>query len=238
MDDHSVAPPTWSHGMDIILECDQVFDTVEINRALGQWQQIQKGVFDRLVGIWLLILISPVLIVVGLIIKMNSRGPALFRQIRLGIDNQPFVIYKFRTMHHHDDRGSLDGSQQARRADPRITDIGRWLRKYSVDELPQLLNVMKGNMSLVGPRPHPLNMRVAGQPLHDLVPDYADRHRVLPGITGWAQVNGCRGETIAEEQLRERVAHDLHYIAHWSLIFDIHILFLTVVREIFSGTAF
>jgi len=141
-------------------------------------------------------------------------------------------------MFNRRDPASLDGSDQARRNDPRITSVGKFLRKYSIDELPQLLNVIKGDMSIVGPRPHPLNTRVGQHQFHEVVDNYATRHRVLPGITGWAQVNGWRGETAAVEQIEQRVAHDLYYIDNWSLAFDIRIIFLTLVKEIISKRAF
>jgi len=147
-----------------------------------------------------------------------------------------FSIFKFRTMHV----GMTDllADRQTTRGDPRITRVGRWLRKYSVDELPQLFNVMLGNMSLVGPRPHAPNTKAANKLFADVVGQYAVRHRVKPGITGWAQVNGWRGETRTEEQLRQRVRYDLDYIQAWSLGLDVKILVLTVLREIRSTSAF
>jgi lipopolysaccharide/colanic/teichoic acid biosynthesis glycosyltransferase len=162
----------------------------------------------------------------------------LFRQARVGFNNRVFMVYKFRTMFHHGDPASLDGSDQARRNDPRITRIGRFLRHYSFDELPQFLNVIKGEMSIVGPRPHPLGTRVGQKLLHDVVDDYTTRHRVLPGITGWAQVNGWRGETVLPTQIEQRVAHDLFYIENWSMALDIRIVMLTIVGEIISKKAF
>jgi lipopolysaccharide/colanic/teichoic acid biosynthesis glycosyltransferase len=199
----------------------------------------QKMLFDYILGTLLLLVLAVPMICIAILIKFDSPGPIFFRQPRLGYRNEIFIIYKFRTMRHDNDRRSFDGSLQARRSDPRITRVGVWLRKYSIDEVPQLLNVMKGEMSIVGPRPHPINMQVDGRPLHDVVPNYPDRHRMLPGITGWAQVNGCRGEIVVERQIHERVAHDLYYIENWSLSFDIKILFFTVIREfVFSRNAY
>jgi lipopolysaccharide/colanic/teichoic acid biosynthesis glycosyltransferase len=207
-------------------------------QALNRVQCLQKTVLDKCIAALLLLSTLPVFLAVALIVKLESSGPIFFKQPRLGFNNNVFIIYKFRTMYCDGDSRSLDGSLQASRSDPRITTLGKWLRKYSVDELPQLINVIKGDMSLVGPRPHPLNVQVGGQPFQDIVPDYAARHRILPGMTGWAQVNGWRGETIVEEQIKQRVAHDLFYIENWSMTFDIHILFLTLVSGIFSESAF
>jgi Undecaprenyl-phosphate glucose phosphotransferase len=207
-------------------------------RPLDEWEQLQKAIFDRLLGGMLLLSVSPFLLLIGVIIRVDSRGPVLFCQPRLGFNNRTFNLYKFRTMYDHNDLASLNGSRQAQRGDARITRVGKWLRKYSIDELPQLLNVMKGEMSLVGPRPHPLNTMVGNQLFQEVVHNYASRHRVLPGITGWAQINGWRGETVFAEQIEQRVTHDLYYIDNWSLAFDVRILFLTVIRETLSRKAF
>jgi exopolysaccharide biosynthesis polyprenyl glycosylphosphotransferase len=207
-------------------------------RPLDDWQQLQKALFDRLVGGMLLLSMCPILLLVALIIRLDSSGPILFRQPRMGLNNRVFIVYKFRSMADDSDPTSLYGARQAKRSDPRLTRVGKYLRRYSIDELPQLLNVMKGEMSLVGPRPHPLNTGVGDQLFHEVVDNYAERHRVLPGITGWAQVNGWRGETIVPEQIEQRVAHDLHYIDNWSLVLDIRILLLTIAREIISEKAF
>ena len=193
--------------------------------------------FDILIGSVLLLALSPFLGLIALIIRLDSRGPALFRQPRLGFNNKLFICYKFRTMDH----GMADSMaipRQTTRNDFRVTRLGRWLRMLSLDELPQLLNVLKGNMSLVGPRPHAPNTKAADQLFTDVVARYAVRHRVKPGITGWAQVNGWRGETKRVEQIENRVAHDLAYIENWSLWFDLRILMLTVTRGILSRNAF
>jgi lipopolysaccharide/colanic/teichoic acid biosynthesis glycosyltransferase len=197
-----------------------------------------KLIFDYAIAILMLIVLAVPMVCIALVIRLTSSGPVLFRQPRVGLNNKIFVIYKFRTMFDHRDQGSIDGSHQVGLLDVRFTWLGKWLRKFSIDELPQLFNVMRGNMSLVGPRPHPLRMNVGGQSLQDIVANYSDRHRVLPGITGWAQVNGWRGATIFIEQVEQRVAHDLFYINNWSLLFDIRILFLTLRREILSSRAF
>ena len=205
-------------------------------RPLKDWRAGKKFAFDIVIGSLLLIVLSPFLALIALAIHFDSPGPVLFRQPRLGFNNRLFTCYKFRTMHH----GMTDllGDRQATRGDPRVTRIGKWLRALSLDELPQLLNVMKGNMSLVGPRPHPPNTKAADKLFTDVVANYAFRHRVKPGITGWAQVNGWRGETKTVEQIENRVACDLVYIENWSVWFDLRIMILTVTREILSRHAF
>ena len=205
-------------------------------RPLTPWQVLQKNIFDRAAGALLLVALSAGLLAIAILIKLDSPGPVLFRQPRLGFNNRMFTVYKFRTMHHH--AADLMADRQTTRDDPRITRVGRFLRKLSLDELPQLLNVLNGSMSLVGPRPHAPNTKAAGVLFQDGVAEYAVRHRVKPGITGWAQANGWRGETHTHEQIEQRVAHDLYYIDNWSLKLDIQILFLTVLREINSKTAF
>src|SRR6202012_137655 len=176
------------------------------------------------------------LALIALLIRLDSTGPVIFRQPRLGFNNKLFICYKFRTMRN--DMTDLLADRQTTRDDPRVTRIGKWLRMLSFDELPQLFNVIKGDMSLVGPRPHAPNTKAADQLYSDVVAKYALRHRVKPGITGWAQVNGWRGETKKVEQIENRVAFDLDYIENWSLWFDIRIIMMTITREILSPNAF
>jgi Undecaprenyl-phosphate glucose phosphotransferase len=205
-------------------------------RPLKDWQAVKKAVFDRTIGGVLLLCALVPLLVVAALIKLDSPGPVLFRQPRVGFDNRMFSIFKFRTMHAS--MTDLLADRQTTRDDPRVTRVGRWLRRYSIDELPQLLNVMQGSMSLVGPRPHAPNTKAADKLFADVVSQYAVRHRVKPGITGWAQVNGWRGETKTEDQVRSRVRFDLDYIQDWSLALDLKILMLTLFREVHSSTAF
>ena len=205
-------------------------------RPLKEWRAASKAALDWIVGAGVFVLLSPLLLVVGLAIRLESPGPALFRQPRMGFNNRLFTCYKFRTM--YSGMTDLLGDQQATRGDPRVTRLGRWLRALSIDELPQLINVLQGNMSLVGPRPHPPNTKAADKLFTDVVANYAFRHRVKPGITGWAQVNGWRGETKTVEQIENRVACDLAYIENWSVWFDLKIMVMTVTREIFSRNAF
>ena len=205
-------------------------------RPLKDWRAAKKRTFDLVLGSMILIVFSPFLLLIALAIRLDSPGPIFFRQPRLGFNNRLFTCYKFRSMHH----GMTDllGDRQATRGDPRVTRLGKWLRALSIDELPQIFNVLQGDMSLVGPRPHPPNTKAADKLFADVVAKYAFRHRVKPGITGWAQVNGWRGETKTVEQIENRVSCDLAYIQKWSLWFDLRILFLTLTREILSRTAF
>jgi Undecaprenyl-phosphate glucose phosphotransferase len=205
-------------------------------RPMKDWLAAKKRAFDLIFGSLLLIGFSPFLALIAVAIRLDSPGPVLFRQPRLGFNNRLFTCYKFRSMHH----GMTDllGERQATRGDARITRLGKWLRALSIDELPQLLNVIKGDMSLVGPRPHPPNTKAADKLFTEVVAKYAFRHRVKPGITGWAQVNGWRGETKTVEQIENRVSCDLAYIENWSILFDLRILMLTLTREIMSRTAF
>jgi len=205
-------------------------------RPLKDWRAVKKAVFDRVIGGALLLCAAVPLLVVAVLVKLDSPGPVLFRQPRVGFDNRMFSIFKFRTMHAS--MTDLLADRQTTRDDPRVTRVGRWLRRFSVDELPQLLNVVQGSMSLVGPRPHAPNTKAANKLFADVVSQYAVRHRVKPGITGWAQVNGWRGETKTEDQVRSRVRFDLDYIQNWSLTLDLKILLLTVFREVHSSTAF
>jgi exopolysaccharide biosynthesis polyprenyl glycosylphosphotransferase len=181
-----------------------------------------------------LTLLSPLFILIAATIKMTSPGPVFFYQWRYGYRNRRFRIYKFRTMYIHlEDRS---GTRQATRDDARITPIGRILRVTSLDELPQLINVVKGNMSLVGPRPHVPRMLAAEVLYEELVPYYFQRHSVRPGITGLAQVSGCRGSTAQAGDAIARIDYDLEYIETWSLWLDIKIILKTIRREFLSGT--
>jgi exopolysaccharide biosynthesis polyprenyl glycosylphosphotransferase len=182
-----------------------------------------KRAIDVCASLFALIVFSPLMAAVAVAIRIETPGPALFRQLRHGRNGRPFTVLKFRTM--RSDVASADGSVQAVRGDARVTRVGAFLRKTSIDELPQLLNVFTGSMSLVGPRPHPLALDQRFVPLIDR---YSARQRVVPGITGWAQINGSRGETKSVEQMRRRVELDLEYIRDHSIAFDLLILFRTV----------
>ncbi len=186
---------------------------------------IVKRLFDIVVSVAALVLLSPLLALVAALIRLDSNGPALFTQRRYGFNQEAFRIFKFRSMTTMEDGRDI---AQAKAQDPRITRIGRFIRRYNVDELPQLINVLRGDMSLVGPRPHAL---VHDQLFERKIALYARRHNVKPGITGWAQVNGLRGEIDGPEKIRQRVEHDLYYIDNWSLLFDVWIIFLTVFSK-------
>ncbi len=205
-------------------------------RPLKHWSALQKRVFDVVLATLLLVVLAVPMAAIALLVRCDSSGPALFRQPRVGFNNRLFSVYKFRTMFHH--MADLLADQQTTRDDKRVTRTGRWLRRLSIDELPQLFNVLAGQMSLVGPRPHAPNTKAGEHRFDEIVSEYALRHRVKPGITGWAQVNGWRGETRTLEQIEQRVAYDLHYIDNWSLLLDAKILLLTAVREIASTRAF
>lgn len=195
---------------------------------------IVKSLFDKLAALAALALFGPLMLACAAIIKIVSPGPIFFKQPRIGLRNRTFQMYKFRSMHMH------DGSDKrlTMRNDSRIFPFGQVMRKLSLDELPQLINVLIGDMSLVGPRPHMPEARAASVLYYDVVPDYAARHRVKPGITGWAQVNGWRGPTETFEQLENRVRHDLYYIENWSFLLDVKILLRTVVVGFFGKNAF
>jgi lipopolysaccharide/colanic/teichoic acid biosynthesis glycosyltransferase len=195
-----------------------------------------KRVFDIVGASAALLFFLPLLIAVAVAIKITSPGPVLFCQSRYGYRNRFFRIYKFRTMRM--DAGDARGVKQTVRGDPRITLVGKFLRKTSLDEIPQLINVIKGDMSLVGPRPHVPGMLAAQLPYEDLVPYYFQRHSARPGITGLAQVSGCRGSTVEPNRAISRIDYDLDYIEKWSLRMDILIIVRTIRREFLSGSGF
>lgn len=192
------------------------------SRPFSGWTRVAKGIEDRIVAAGMLIVLAPLLALIALAIKLDSPGPVLFRQLRSGFNNMPIEIYKFRSMKANASAESTK-VEQATRNDPRVTRVGRFIRRTSLDELPQLLNVLRGEMSVVGPRPHAAEADVEGNPLEEVVERYAARHRVKPGITGWAQVNGLRGE-FDTEKLRQRVDYDLYYIDNWSIWLDLIII--------------
>ena len=196
------------------------------DKPIADWDMLLKSAFDRIVGLICLILASPVMLAIAIAVKMTSKGSILFRQKRYGFNNELIEIYKFRSM--YSDQLDYSVAKQVTRGDPRVTPVGRFIRKTSLDELPQLFNVVfHGNLSLVGPRPHAVHAKAADRMYDDVVDGYFARHRVRPGITGWAQVNGWRGETDTREKIQRRVEHDLTYIENWSILFDLYILAIT-----------
>jgi polysaccharide biosynthesis protein PslA len=197
---------------------------------------VGKRSFDIVFASAALLFFMPLLIVIAIAIKVTSPGPVLFYQSRYGYRNRFFRIYKFRTMRV--DAGDARGVKQTVQDDSRITPIGRILRKTSFDEVPQLINVIWGEMSLVGPRPHVPGMLAAKLPYEDLVPYYFQRHSARPGITGLAQVSGCRGSTVESNRAISRIDYDLDYIEKWSLRMDIMIIARTIRSEFLSGSGF
>ncbi len=196
------------------------------------YRGIMKRVTDLGFTLAILVFALPVMLVIALLVKLTSKGPAIFPQRRYGLDGRQITVYKFRTMYVTEDGAHVS---QARRNDPRITHLGGILRRYSLDELPQLINVLQGRMSLVGPRPHAV---AHNEQYRKLIKGYMIRHKVRPGITGLAQINGCRGETSELSQMEMRVHYDLDYLRHWSPSLDLRILILTAVRVFKDSKAY
>ena len=201
--------------------------TLDVFEApITDWDLVIKWLFDRMVGGACLLLALPVMALVAIAIKLDSRGPVLFRQKRFGFNNERIDVFKFRSLYHH--LADPTAAKLVTKNDTRVTRVGRFIRKTSLDELPQLFNVvLKGNLSLVGPRPHAVQLKLGSRPYEEAVDGYFARHRVKPGITGWAQINGWRGEIDNEEKIQKRVEFDLYYIENWSVLFDLYILLKT-----------
>jgi Undecaprenyl-phosphate glucose phosphotransferase len=201
--------------------------TLDVFEApITDWDLVMKWLFDHVVGFVILVLALPVMGLVALAVKLDSPGPALFRQKRFGFNNERIDVLKFRSMYHH--QADPTASKVVTRNDPRVTRVGRFIRKTSLDELPQLFNVVfKSNLSLVGPRPHAVQGKLQSRLFDEAVDGYFARHRVKPGITGWAQINGWRGEVDTDEKIQKRVEFDLYYIENWSVLFDLYILLKT-----------
>jgi Undecaprenyl-phosphate glucose phosphotransferase len=191
-------------------------------KPMTDWDYVVKALEDRVVAILSLAISLPLIIIIAIAIKLDSPGHVFFRQRRHGFNNELIEVWKFRTM--YEEMEDPDCTVQTSRNDSRVTRVGAFLRRTSLDELPQLFNVLKGEMSIVGPRPHALETKAEGRLLWEVVDTYAARHKVKPGITGWAQVNGWRGETDTTEKIRRRVDYDLYYIENWSLWLDIWII--------------
>lgn len=196
-------------------------------KPLTGWVAVVKATEDMIIATCGLLLLAPLMVSVAFAIKLESEGPVLFRQRRFGFNNQIIEIYKFRTMFN--EQRDDDAEQLTRKGDSRITPLGRLLRRTGIDELPQLFNVLRRDMSIIGPRPHAMKARSGGKPYDEVAFRYAERHKIKPGITGWAQVNGWRGDADGEEGLRRRVECDIYYMEHWSIAFDILIMIRTLV---------
>jgi len=193
------------------------------DRPIADWDVVMKWLFDKIIGSLVLICVAPIMLLIAIAIKLDSKGPVLFKQRRYGFNNEFVEIYKFRSMYTED--SDPTASKLVTKNDPRVTRVGRFIRKTSLDELPQLFNVVfTGNLSLVGPRPHAIHAKADNHLYDEAVDGYFARHRVKPGITGWAQINGWRGETDSREKILHRVEHDLYYIENWSILLDLYIV--------------
>ena len=201
--------------------------TLDVFEApITDWDLVMKWLFDHIAGAIILLLASPLMALVALAVKLDSPGPALFRQKRFGFNNERIDVFKFRSLYHH--QADPLAAKVVTKNDSRVTRVGRFIRKTSLDELPQLFNVVfKTNLSLVGPRPHAVQGKLQSQLFDEAVDGYFARHRVKPGITGWAQINGWRGEVDSEEKIQKRVEFDLYYIENWSVLLDLVILLKT-----------
>ena len=206
------------------------------DKPLCDWSALLKNIEDKVLAVLTLVVLAPLMGLVALAVKLDSPGPVIFRQKRYGFNNELIEVFKFRSMY----ADQVDGkaAKLVTRNDPRVTRVGRFIRKTSLDELPQLINVLRGELSLVGPRPHATHAKAKNSLYNDVVDGYFARHRVKPGITGWAQINGWRGETDTEEKIERRVEHDLFYIENWSLLFDLYILARTPFCLIETENAF
>jgi len=206
------------------------------DRPLMGWGLFLKNVFDRVVAGMAIVLLAPLMLAVAAAIKIESRGPVIFKQKRYGFNNQLIEVFKFRSMYAN--RCDTNATTLVSKGDPRVTRVGRFIRRTSLDELPQLFNVLTGQLSLVGPRPHATQAKAADTLYDQVVDGYFARHKVRPGITGWAQINGWRGETDTREKIEQRVKFDLDYIDHWSLMFDVKILARTPLALLKSENAY
>jgi exopolysaccharide biosynthesis polyprenyl glycosylphosphotransferase len=206
------------------------------DRPIHDWDSVAKRAFDIVFALAGIIALSPVMLATAIAVKLDSKGPALFKQKRLGFNNEVIEVYKFRSMYV--DQNDAAASRLVTKGDPRVTRVGRFIRKASLDELPQFFNVLKGDLSLVGPRPHAAAAKAQDRLYHEVVDGYFARHRVKPGVTGWAQINGWRGETDNDVKIQMRTEFDLAYIENWSLWFDLKILFLTPVRLMNTENAY
>ncbi len=198
------------------------------NKPIRDWDSVAKRCFDVFFAVIALALVWPIMLATAIAIKATSKGPVFFMQKRHGFNNEVINIFKFRSM--YTDMGDPTGRAAVTKGDPRVTPVGRFIRKSSIDELPQLFNVLRGELSLVGPRPHAVLAQARDRAFGDVVEGYFARHRVKPGVTGWAQINGWRGEVDNDDKIKFRTAYDLYYIENWSLWFDLKILFLTPFR--------
>jgi Undecaprenyl-phosphate glucose phosphotransferase len=207
-----------------------------MDKPLGDWDRAIKNVEDKVLAAAFLVLAAPIMALTALAIRIDSKGPVLFKQKRFGFNNELIEVYKFRSM--YTDMSDANASKLVTKGDPRVTRVGRFIRKSSLDELPQLLNVLNGSMSLVGPRPHATQAKADVDLYQTVVQGYFARHRMKPGVTGWAQVNGWRGETDTHEKILRRVEYDLAYIDRWSVSFDLAIIAMTPFSLLMTKNAY
>ncbi|CDX62572.1 Exopolysaccharide biosynthesis polyprenyl glycosylphosphotransferase [Mesorhizobium plurifarium] len=206
------------------------------DKPINDWDSVAKRAFDIVFSLVGIVLFSPVMLATAIAIKLDSKGPVLFKQKRHGFNNEIIEVYKFRSMYA--DRSDPTAKQTVTKNDPRVTRVGRFIRKTSIDELPQFFNSLFGSLSLVGPRPHAIAAQSHNLLYNEVVDGYFARHKVKPGVTGWAQINGWRGEMDTNEKIRMRTEYDLYYIENWSMLFDLRILFLTPVRLLNTENAY
>jgi Undecaprenyl-phosphate glucose phosphotransferase len=207
-----------------------------LDKPINDWDSVAKRAFDVVFSLLGIIVFSPVMLATAIAIKLDSPGPVLFKQLRHGFNNENIEVYKFRSM--YTDRCDPTARDAVVKDDPRVTKVGRFIRKTSIDELPQFFNVLSGRLSLVGPRPHAVSAQTRDRLYTEVVEGYFARHKVKPGVTGWAQINGWRGEIDSDEKIKMRTEFDLHYIENWSLWFDLKILFLTPIRLLKTDNAY
>jgi Undecaprenyl-phosphate glucose phosphotransferase len=196
-----------------------------VAKPIADWDMVAKRIFDLVFASLAIVTLFPLMIAAAIAIKLDSKGPVLFRQKRYGFNNEIIDVLKFRSM--YTEMADPDAKKVVTKGDPRVTCVGRFIRKTSIDELPQLFNVLGGSLSLVGPRPHAVNAHTDNKTWDDVVDGYFARHKVKPGVTGWAQINGWRGEVDTPDKIQNRVECDVYYIENWSILFDLKILFLT-----------
>ncbi len=223
------SPKTYSHVGSVAM--------IDLHdKPIADWGTVLKWVFDKTIAALAVVLLAPVMAAVAAAIRLDSRGPVLFKQKRYGFNNELIEVYKFRSM--YTDLCDAKAARLVTKDDLRVTKVGRFIRKTSLDELPQLFNVLRGNLSLVGPRPHAVSAKADNRLYDEVVDGYFARHKVKPGITGWAQINGWRGETDTAEKIEKRVEHDLYYIENWSLLLDLYILMKTPVSLLKTDSAY
>jgi Undecaprenyl-phosphate glucose phosphotransferase len=206
------------------------------DRPIRDWDSVAKRIFDICFSLGALLVLWPVMLGAAIAVKTTSKGPILFKQKRHGFNNEEVEVFKFRSM--YTEMSDPTALLAVTKNDPRVTPVGRFIRRTSIDELPQLFNVLKGNLSLVGPRPHAVMAQTRDRLFVEVVDGYFARHRVKPGVTGWAQINGWRGEIDSDEKIKQRTAYDLYYIENWSLFLDLKILFLTPLRLLNTENAY